>query len=301
MSASGAQPNARVDLRLVLERTWAWLPPVIFIAAFVWRASFFVAHPYALGGDGVLYYRATEAWVAGGDPWAAADDYGVRYAAPPPALLLSLPLLPLGEHGATIFWWVTGIASMVFAVRRYRLELWWLLFPPFIEGLGPASPDLALLGMVLVGGGALSAATKPYAAPAMLAEGRWRAVLLGGCLVALTLLVLPWAPYLEGWSEISQTLARQSNTGGLPPWAWIVAAVATASLGRRGLAIAVPVLLPGAQPHYAVFSVAAIRTSRWLMLGFALPGALPLAVVALAAHEAVAHVRARPRHGGGDP
>ena len=64
-------------------------------------------------------------------------------------------------------------------------------------------------------------------------------------------------------------------------------AVALVLLGRRGLASATPALWPGAQPHYAAFSLSAAASSRVIALALALPGPLPIsvAVVALAIVE----------------
>ena len=271
-----------VDAATVVRRAWTLLTPTVFVVALLWRLSIFLPQPQIAGSDARLYFRATTAWVDGGDPWLAEDDYGVSFAAPPPVLLLDVPLLPFGEDAVVVFWWVAGIGAMALAVRRYRLPFWWLLFPPFIEGLLPGSPDLALLGLVLLGAGAVSVAAKPYAAPGLLAEGRWRAVAAGVALLGLSFFVLPWGSYLARAPQMVSTLGDQAHTAPLPIVAWVVVLAATVSLGRRGLSVVVPALLPSAQAHYSIFSIDTVRTSRLLAIGFALPGGPPIAVVALA-------------------
>ncbi|MEP7340720.1 MAG: hypothetical protein ABI977_23520, partial [Acidobacteriota bacterium] len=64
-------------------------------------ASSYANNPELLFGDTRIYFRATEAWLAGGNPWLVANG-GTYFAAPPPALLLTLPLVPFGEDAAVV-------------------------------------------------------------------------------------------------------------------------------------------------------------------------------------------------------
>lgn len=120
--------------------------------------------------DSQLYFRATAAWLNGEDPWATKTPSGIPFAGPPTALLLNLPLIPFGVGVAAPFWAVAGLAGWLVTVRRLHLGPLWILFLPFLEGWFAGSPDPALMGLVVVGGGAIAAAAKPYSVPAMIAD-----------------------------------------------------------------------------------------------------------------------------------
>ena len=266
------------DWRIIVDRVTAVAVPVIFGLALIPQVRWFAEHPETLFGDARLYFRATQAWLTNGDPWSAQDSVGVLFAAPPPALLLNLPLQPLGEDGAVAFWVVAGLLGMAMAIRYYRLPWWWMAFPPFVEGMLPASPDSALLGAMVLGGGALAAAIKWYSVPAMIGEGRWRAALGGALLILISFPFLPWGDYLSRLSHIRETYDQQTPDP-LPLIVWLLLLVAILSLGRKGLLLATPAIWPTPQPHYAIFSLAAIRKSRLLAIGFALPGAVPITII----------------------
>ena len=87
-----------------------------------------------LGVDARIYYEAGLAWLQGGDPWNVPVD-GFTFAAPPPTLLAVIPFLPFGQFG-TAFAWVLGSALIaVWLLRRLKLPLWWLAFPPLLEAI----------------------------------------------------------------------------------------------------------------------------------------------------------------------
>ncbi len=127
----------------------------------------------SLWGDAHLYFRATEAWLHGGNPWLSTT-YLPPFAAPPPALLLNLPLAPFGEDIAVTFWVVVNTLAIVVLFSRLKIPPNWLLFQPIAEGWMGASPDLAFAALALLGGGWLAALVKPYSIPALLSEGRLR-------------------------------------------------------------------------------------------------------------------------------
>lgn len=282
MSASAARGAPRLDWRFVAKSMDRLILPMVFFYMLYLRLQLTLGDPRVLFQDAHLYYRATDAWVHGANPWQAHSDFGIFYAAPPPALLLNLPLLPFGEGFAACFWPIAGLAGMILAIRHFHLPWWWLAFPPFIEGILPASPDLALLGFLVVGGGALTAVAKPYAIPAMLAENRWRAVGLAVVLGLVTLPLLPWGTFLAEYPAISASLASQSLYSPLPLPFEVGVAVALVLLGRRGLASATPALWPAAQPHYGAFSLSAAASSRLIALALAFPGPLPISVAVIA-------------------
>ena len=225
--------------------------------------------------DASLYFRATEAWAQGANPWAVRLPSGVPFAGPPPTLLLNLPLLPFGEWIVRPFWAVAGLAGWLFTMRRLHLAPWWILFPPFVEGWFAGSPDPALVGLMVAGGGAIAALTKPYSIPAMVADGHWRALLLAFLIGLATIPLLPWGLFftqLETIQEAFATYSRHVSAWG-DPVAMAVVAVALLLLGPvLGLRLLVPALWPGAQLHYTTFSARAGADSSFLALALSVPG-----------------------------
>ena len=242
-------------------------------------------HPEHLFGDASLYFRATEAGLSGGDPWAVRGVSGVQFAGLPTTLLLNLPLIPFGPDAARVFWPVAGLVGWLVVMRRAGLAPWWILFPPFVEGWLPGSPDPALAGLILVGGGAVAAVTKPYSVPALLADRRWLALGAGAGILATTALLLPWGRFLGGIDVVTATLDAQAlrlSAWGNPPL-MLASGLALIALGPRlGLRLATPVLSPSSQLHYSIFSAEAGAKSAFLALALAVPGAAPYGVVAYA-------------------
>lgn len=267
------------------------------MALHLWSAlSHYIDNPDALFGDSRLYWRATEAWVSGGDPWAASHN-GIVFAGIPPTLLLNLPLVPFGEDLAWAFWPVAGLIGMTFALRRLGLPLWWLLWPPVMEGLLPGSPDLVLMGLIVAGVGWISAVAKPYVVPAMLWEGRWRSVVLAALIGVATMPLLPWPRFADQWPAIATAYSVQTRdfSAWPDPLAMFAVTLALVSLGRFGLGLATPGLWPQAQLHYGLFSVSAAARSRLLAvgLGFPLPGVGPVAIIVYAGWRLIAAKMAR--------
>jgi hypothetical protein len=242
--------------------------------------------PSALFGDASLYWAATQAWVDGANPWSVSSASGTTFAGWPPTLLLNLPLLPFGPDAARLFWATADVVGWAIVIWRLRLGPWWILFPPFIEGLFPASPDPALAGAMLVGGAWLAALTKPYSVPAILADGRWRAVAVAGALVAGSLLILPWSLFVSELPSIQAELAEQSRDVSAwgDPVLMALVVIALASLGvTTALRLVVPTLWPNAQLHYSVFSARAGAESAALAVAIAAPGYTAQLVVVYAA------------------
>jgi hypothetical protein len=234
--------------------------------------------------DAELYWRATQAWIGGGNPWAVHVE-NIRFAGVPPTLLANLPLLPFGPDVARPFWAIAGLASWLLVIWRLRMPLWWLPFSPFVEAWLAGSPDVTLVALAVFGCGAIAPVIKPYAVPGLLAVGRWKAVVAGALLALVTLPLLPWTAFLEQNVQIRATLDAQAMH--LAAWGdwpvWVLSLLALISLGPRlGLGLAVPVLAPATQLHYALFSVEAMRRSPWLALTLTIPGAAPLGTVAYA-------------------
>jgi hypothetical protein len=261
-------------------------------------AVWYAGDPSRFFGDAALYWEATAAWLRGGDPWAITGEGGLRFAGIPPTLLLNLPLQPLGPDVARVVWGVGDLVAWAFVLRRTRASVWLILFPPYWEAWFPGNPDPVLLAFILLGAGAIAALTKPYSIPAMLGDGRWRAVLLGAGALVATVPLLPWGLYLDALPRVSDALESQAHhTSAFGDWPlFVAAALALLSLGRRrGLELAVPALWPAAQLHYSLFSFEAARSSAVLALvlavpKFAAPGVIVYAVVI---HAARLHARWR--------
>lgn len=275
-----------VNWRFVAQRA-AW--GLVVVGCGLVLATYAViiaAKPQALFQDTQLYFEATATWLAGGDPWAVSHN-GIVFAGIPPTLLLNLPLQPFGPGAAYVFWPVAGLVGMLVTLRRFGLSPLWLLWPPVLEGWTAGSPDYALLGLAVVGGGAVAAVAKPYTVPALLGLGRWRAVAIGAGLGLLTVPLLPWGTFIAERDAILGVLAAQAGwhvSAWGSPLLMAAAAIALVSLGRRGLELATPALWPHSQIHYAVFSIRAAATSPILALGFAVPitGAAAWAVIGYA-------------------
>lgn len=267
-------------LGLIALLSW-WL---VFSGMLLWNVATGVLGGF--GGDGILYYRATEAWVQGRDPWTVSVEQ-LRFAGIPPTLLLNLPLLPFGENAAGAFWPIAALAGWLYTMRRLGLPWYWLLFPAFVEGLPGGGPDPFLVALMFLGGGAIAALTKPYSIPAILAEGRWRAVVVAVAALLVSIPLLPWGQFFTDRQLIGQTITDQGR--GVSAWGdpllMILTSIALLSLGwRSALYLATPGLFPVGMPHYAVFSIREIARSKWLafFLSLPVPGAAALGIIAYA-------------------
>jgi hypothetical protein len=280
------RPDVRFDWAFIAY--WALTGVFIGLGLLALRAQLnrYVPEPANLFSDASLYLSATQTWVSGGNPWAVTSTGGIAFAAPPPALLLSVPLLPFGPDAARAFWAVADVVGWLIVIRRLGLGPWWLLFPPFLEALFPGNPDPALAGLVLVGGAWLTAFVKPYSVPAILADGRWRQVLVAAALGVGSLLVLPWAMFVAQLPAVRDALEAQApdlNAWGNPVL-MVLVVVALAVLGiRTALRLVVPTLWPSGQLHYSVFSARAGADSAALAVALAAPALTAQLVVVYAA------------------
>ena len=282
--------TARARLRTGIDWPFVWhgIGNVVAGIAFAWGVVTVLSwvRPAALFDDAILYWRATDAWVTGGDPWTVRYN-DVVFAGIPPTLLVNLPLIPFGEWIAKPFWAITGLAGAIAMIRHFRLPPWWLLFPPLIEAWLPGSPDPALAGLAVVGVGAFAALAKPYMIPAMLADGRRVSIVIAVALGVVTLPILPWGRYFAEYSSIIATASDQSGYRSFGDVLLLVPVglVAIVILRRTGIALAAPMLWPKPQWHYAMLSMGEISRSRILIVGFSvhIVWAGPASVVVLAA------------------
>lgn len=202
--------------------------------------------------DARLYLMATQAWLAGGDPWAVqlAGNY---YAAPPPSLLPLAPLAPLPLDVGVAIIAVACFAAAVATVRLLGLPWWWLLFPPLVQCLLSANVHALLIPLILLRTGWLATLFKVYAAVPLVILGRWRALLIALALLVISAPLLPWAAYIAQAGEISARLAEQTKHD-IPMLVLVaiapVVGVGLLLIGRERAAWLAPLALWPSQQYY---------------------------------------------------
>jgi hypothetical protein len=92
------------------------------------KALDFAAQGY-VGIDLRIYRAAAHAVLVGQNPWPA-DGHDAPFAATPPTIVAYLPAAVLPDMLATIVYTLLSVAAAVFVIRRLRLPVWWILFPP---------------------------------------------------------------------------------------------------------------------------------------------------------------------------
>ncbi len=238
------------------------------------------------GFDGKLYRTATLAWLHGGDPWAVYDG-AIRFAAPPPSLLAMLPFALVPETVAVAAIIGLGIGGTAWALRRLHLPLWWLAFPPFVDGLWNANPHVLVLPLLVAGLAPVATLVKLYALPVPVLRGEWRAVIVTGVVLLVTVPFLPWGTYIAQFPDIAASLAEQSD-GGMSalaiPILVPVAAVALLLMGRRRAAWwIVPLLWPSTQWYYTSMVMPATTLLAAFVVAVPVPFATTLGAVVVAA------------------
>ena len=211
---------------------------------------------YDLGFDAKLYSLGAQALLAGADPWAVSLG-GVALAAPPSSILAYCltAWLPLGLAG--ILWVAAALTAAVWALRRLALSLSWLLFPPLFVAVWNGGLD-AFLPAACIAAPAVAPFLKLYGVAGLIAERRWRSIVVAAILIAPTLVLVPqWLSH-----DPASVLAGQSAN--LSAWGNPLVLAFTVPglflLGwRRGWYYAVPALWPWTQLHYAVMAIPAIR------------------------------------------
>ena len=270
-------------LRLAFERLG--LPAWFVVIDLLWLAK-----PDVLAIDARHYQRAASAWLAGADPWAVIEPGGGNYAAGPHTLLFYAPtsLLPLAVSAA--FWMTLGVVASVWLVRRLRLPIWWVLFPPLTHAIWNGNPQTIALALLVLGtpwGAVLAVGLKLYTALALFT--RPRTLILVGVVLLVTLLVLPWQLYLADGFGIGDHLGASWNGSAwrfpilVPPTLlglWILR-------DKGGEWFAVPAVWPATQFYYVGMALPAVVGRPILAAAFALPVPLiaPIAVMVLAVLE----------------
>jgi hypothetical protein len=254
----------------------------------------------APGFDGRLYIAASRAWLAGHDPWNTQID-GIKYAAPPPSLLSTAPLVALPEPIAVGLIMLVGLVGTWWALRQLGLPAWWLLFPPFVDAIWNANPQVLLLPLLVAGsrGTAVATVVKVYAVVPGLLLGHVRGLAYATVALLVSAPILPWATFLHRFHEIASTLATQSS-GGMSAstslLSTIVAIGALVVMGRQRAAwLAVPGLWPSTQWYYASIAVPGLTPIAAALAAVPAQGFMVAALVAAALEVRFLHVKAPPR------
>jgi hypothetical protein len=258
--------------------------PVCFVLLSALRLGMLLGGP--AGYDARLYRAATLAWLSGGDPWQVQSG-GVYFAAPPPTLLTMLPfaLLPEAVTVATLM--ALGVSATIWALRKLEMPLWWLAFPPLVDGLYNANPHVLLVPLALTTTAWLAPIVKIYAAPVLLLRREFRALLVAATIIVLTAPLLPWATFIAELPRIVELLRYQSS-GGLSatqlPLLIVPAFVALVVVGRERAAWwVIPALWPSTQYYYNSLAMPAATPMAALVLCAQFPGAAAVALCVSAA------------------
>ena len=255
-----------IDLRSESGIRWIlpWLLAAWFVAISAMRLV--VIGPGGPGFDGRLYRSATVEWLAGGNPWAVVQG-GVYFGAPPPSLLPMIPFALLPESLALGLLLALCVVGSAWAIRRLGMPLWWLAFPPLVDGVWNANPHALVLPLLVAGLAPLAVILKVYAAVVPAIRVEVRALVLAGLLVLVTAPFVPWGTYLAERQTIQEHLDRTAG-GGLSAWGFdqpaMVVAVALAVLAAAVLArrdrdraawLAMPALWPWTQWYYSSLAI----------------------------------------------
>ena len=271
------------------------LPAWFVIIDLLW-----VAKPDVLGIDARHYQRAASAWLAGGNPWSVTEAGGIPYAAGPHTLLFYAPTSLVPLEASIAFWMVLGAVASLWLVRRLRLPLWWLLFPPLTHAIWNGNPQTEMLALLVLGtglAGGIAAALKLYALLPLAFHPRRLAIALIVLLVTLPL--VPWQLYVEQGFGVGSHLATAWNGSAwrlpilLPPTLlalWVLR-------HRGGEWYAVPAVFPATQFYYVSTALPAVGSTTLIAAFLALPIPLgvPLVVWALAIRELLGQREERSR------
>jgi hypothetical protein len=207
-----------------LTSPWVWgtvgrfgLPFWFFLTSVAqWLA---LAGPWRPGFDTELAVGASRTWLAGGSPWAyfliGGDGNVYHFAGLPPTLFVYAPLTPLGLEFAGYLGVALSAVAAVVVLRRLKLPLWWLLFPPLNAAVYFANPHMLLMLLLLSGASWLAPAVKVYALIPMLGEARWREIALGLAIFAATVLAAPtlWTSWLSDLWVTNARLVTEAQGG----------------------------------------------------------------------------------------
>jgi hypothetical protein len=214
----------------------------------------------------------------------------MSFAGPPPTLLPFIATAWIPIDILVLIIALLSVASAVRALRRLGLPLWWLAFPPIVEGIWVGNLNIFVIAL-LVGAGTLGAGVavvlKAYAVLPLALLGRWRSLLIAAAIFVMTAPILPWAQFLAGYGQISTALVNQAWGGETSvlagPLATAGGALGLVLLGRERAAwLAVPVLWPATQLHYTVLALPAMTPYLAAFGAVNVPGAFGFGVMTYA-------------------
>ena len=214
-------------------------------------------------------------------------------------LLPYLPFVVLPGDVVRLVWFALDLVIAAWVLHRLRMPTYWLAFPPLFSAIILGHVEVLVLAGIVIGGAAsgVIAIIKPYAVFPMVAERRWRAILIAGAVAVVSIPFLPWGRFLAEYGQISSTLARQ-NTGDSvfgDPVLMVVAIVALAVLGpKRALWLGVPLVWPYAQAIYKSMTIPMLAPVVALFWALPFPGATLAGIVAMAALVLIDRRRALP-------
>ena len=282
MSAS-ADSRLRVDWRFIGSAVAHWFLPIWFGIFAVLTVRHFAVND-TIGQDLRIYRHAAEVALAGGNPWAIEPGL-FPFAAPPPTLLLYVPVTLLPLPIATVLMMSLGLAAAAWAIRRLDLPLWWLLFPPLFDALIVGNPDALVLPLLLVRGplAGLAAVLKVYALVPLVLQGRWRPIVVA---VVVCLLTLPLVPtFLASLGTVTAVLNLSSDLSAWGTWLMVPVIGALYVLRHHGASwLVVPALWPNTQSQYGTMALPAVHRYPLAaaIIGLNTPLLPPLAVIVMA-------------------
>lgn len=281
----GRPPFNSPWVRATLDR---WALPVWFLAISVPGLILpSIANPN-LFSDARLYLLACRTWLAGGDPWSVQVN-GQYFAAPPPTLLPLVPFAVMPDQVDTALLGALCCVGGWATLRAIGLPMWWLLFPPMVQGMLAGNLHMLLIPLILRGAGWAAPILKTYAGVTLALRGSWRHLGIAAIVVLVTAPLLPWATYIDGFAVVNARLAAQSSYGpslGTSLVLLPVGAVCLWLVGRERAAwLAVPALWPSQQWYYATLILPARSRMAAVIIAAPIPlaGFLALVAVALAA------------------
>ena len=113
-----------------------------------------------------------------------------------------------------------GFVGTAWALRRLGMPLWWLAFPPFVDGLYNGNPQVLLIPLLVAGLAPIAALVKIYAVPVPLLRGEWKAVAAAAIVLLVTIPILPWGtvsrPVLVAQRHPQRAVRRRHERAGHP-------------------------------------------------------------------------------------
>ena len=281
-------------LAALTNRGVALVLPVIFLLQGGWQLAVFAAHPDWIGIDATIYYRGSAAWIAGADPWSAGFAT-LHYVGTPATVLLLAPFTVLPERVFAFLAVGISLAAAFYLLRRVRLPVWWIAFPPLGQGILNGNPVVVMMALLVAAhpiADALAATLRLHALAPIGAEARWRGLLATAGLTAISVVLVPglWASFLGSLPLIGSRYGAESGGGGMSaigtPALWIAAAVAIGVLviiDRRAAGwLVIPALFPATGYYTAIMALPLIRPWMALLLLPFSPGWPALAVIVYA-------------------